>query len=105
MLYPLKEIESQYHLSWKRLLKVTWSDSPAISRDTYSYIRVLRALCSLSLSVSRDGASSLEAIHFHPLPQAETPSTRPRPHPGLEHLQGWGSTAALDSLCRCPTII
>ena len=30
----------------------------AMNRDTYSYIRLLRALSSLTLSVSRDGAST-----------------------------------------------
>ena len=29
-----------------------------MNRDTYSYIRLLRALSSLTLSVSRDGAST-----------------------------------------------
>ena len=29
-----------------------------MNRDTYSYIRVLRALSNLALSVSRDGAAA-----------------------------------------------
>ena len=39
-------------------MRVIWSNSPAMDRDTYSYIRLLRALSSLTLSVSRDGAST-----------------------------------------------
>ena len=37
-------------------LKCHLVQPPAMSRDTYSYIRLLRALSSLTLSVSRDGA-------------------------------------------------
>ena len=43
-------------LSWKGQLEVTESNFPAVNRDTYSYIRLLRAPSSLTLSVSRDGA-------------------------------------------------
>jgi len=39
-------------------LKAIWFNSPAMKRDTYSYIRVLRAPSSLTLSASRDGAST-----------------------------------------------
>jgi len=42
-------------LSWKESLKVIWSNSTAMNTDTYSYIRLLRALPSLTLGVSRDG--------------------------------------------------
>ena len=49
--------ESWNHLSWKGPLKAIWSNSPTMNRDTFSYIRLLRALLSLSLNVSRDGAS------------------------------------------------
>ena len=38
--------ESWNHLSWKGPLKATWSNSPAINRDTYSSIRVLR-ICGI----------------------------------------------------------
>jgi len=36
--------------------KVTWSNSPEMNRDTYSSISLLRALSSLILNVSMDGA-------------------------------------------------
>jgi len=35
--------ESQNCLSLKASLKTIWSNSPAINRDTHSYIRVLKA--------------------------------------------------------------
>jgi len=39
-------IESQNHLSWMGPVKVIWSTSPAMNRDTYSLIRLLRVLSS-----------------------------------------------------------
>jgi len=35
-------MESQSHLSWKRPLKAITSDPPAMNRDAYSLIRLLR---------------------------------------------------------------
>ena len=46
--------ESWNHLNWKGPLKVIQFNSPAVNRDTYSYIRVLRVPSSLTLSFSRD---------------------------------------------------
>ena len=37
-------------------IKAIWTNFAAVNRDTYSYIRLLRAPSSLTLSVSRDGA-------------------------------------------------
>lgn len=39
---------------------------PAVIKDTYSYFRALRALCCLTLNVSKDGSSttSFWAIYF-----------------------------------------
>ena len=51
-------IVEQNHLSWKGSLKVVQSSSPAMNKDTYSQIRVLRACSNLTLNVSRDGAST-----------------------------------------------
>ena len=51
-------MESYNCLSWKCHLKVILSNSPAMNRDTYSYVRLLRALSSLTSSISRDGAST-----------------------------------------------
>ena len=45
-------------MSWKGHLKVIQSNSPAMNRDTYSSERLLRALSSLTLNVSKDGAST-----------------------------------------------
>jgi len=42
----------------KKTLEDSWSNSPAMNRDTYSDIRVLRAPSSLTLSVSRNRAST-----------------------------------------------
>ena len=50
-------IESHNLLNWKGPLKITWSNSPEMNKDTHSSIRLLRASSSLTLSVSRDGAS------------------------------------------------
>ena len=52
-------IESQNHLSWKGPLKVTQSNHPAMTKDIYSQIWLLRATWSnLTLKVSRKGAGS-----------------------------------------------
>ena len=48
--------ESENHLNWKGSLETIWSSPPAMNRDTYSYIRLLRALPSLTLNVSRNEA-------------------------------------------------
>jgi len=45
-------------LSWKGPLKDIKSNFPAMNRDTYSSIRVLRALPSLALNVYKDRAST-----------------------------------------------
>jgi len=50
-----RDIESQNGLSWKGHLKSTWSNSPAMNRIMYSWVRLLRALSNLTLSVSRTG--------------------------------------------------
>ena len=54
----LKIIESKNHLNWKGLLKVIQSNTPAVSRNTYNLIRMLRAPVSLTLNVSKDKASA-----------------------------------------------
>jgi len=50
--------EPQNSLSWKGSLKTIYSYYPAMNRDTYSLIRVLRTPSSLALNVSRDRAST-----------------------------------------------
>jgi len=52
-----KHIESWNHLSWKAPLKDIWTNSPAMNRDTYSWIRVLRTPSSLTLNVSTSAIS------------------------------------------------
>ena len=39
-------------------LKITYSNSTAMNGDTYSYVRLLSSLSSLTLNVSRDGTST-----------------------------------------------
>lgn len=56
-LQNLRIIESQNHLGQKGLSEVIQSNCPAVNRDTYSYIRLLRSPSSLTLNVSRDGRS------------------------------------------------
>jgi len=51
-------IESQNSLSWKGSLKAVQSNTPPIIRDIFKYIRLLRALCKLTLNVSREGTST-----------------------------------------------
>jgi len=45
-------------------LKVIWSNSPAMHRDTYCLIEVLKMWFSLTLSVSRDGASTTSLVNL-----------------------------------------
>lgn len=47
--------ESQNSLGWKGPLKVIESNTPAKSRDTFLYIRLLRVLTNLTLNLSRHG--------------------------------------------------
>ena len=44
-------------MSWEEPLKANWSNSLAVNRDNDSYISLLTALSSLTLSISRDTAS------------------------------------------------
>jgi len=49
-------VESENSLGWKGPLKAIQSNHPAVSRDIYHSVRLLRAPSSLTLNVSRDGA-------------------------------------------------
>jgi len=49
--------ELQNPQSWKGPLEIIYFSSPAITRDMHSSIRLLRALSSLALKVSKDRIS------------------------------------------------
>jgi len=51
-------VQSYNILFWKTPLKDFLSNCPALNRDTYSWIRLLRALSSLTLNVTRNGAAT-----------------------------------------------
>jgi len=50
-------VESQNGSGWKGPLEATQSNPPAVRRDIFSWIRVLRAPSTLAWNVPRDGAS------------------------------------------------
>ena len=50
-------IESANSLCWKGTLKLIQPNPPAMSRDIFNHIKMLRAPSNLALSVSRAGAS------------------------------------------------
>lgn len=56
--YNHRIVESQNSLGCKRLLKVTQSKSPAKNRDIFNQMRMFQALHTLTMNVSRDGAST-----------------------------------------------
>ena len=58
------------HLDQKGPLKVIWSNCPAMNKDTYSYIRLLRVPSSLTLNVSRDRASTISLGNLFQCPAA-----------------------------------
>jgi len=45
-------------LRWKGALEVIQPNPPAVSRDIFHWVRLLRALSNLAWNVSRDGAST-----------------------------------------------
>ena len=58
ILYIHRIVESQDPWSWKGPLRVIQSKSPAINRDIHRQIRLSRALSSITVKVSRGGASA-----------------------------------------------
>jgi len=56
--------EINHRIAW--VGRVIWSNLPAMSRDIFSYNRLLRATSSLTLNLSTDGASTISLGNLFP---------------------------------------
>jgi len=67
-IHPCGPTESENALGWKGPLVAIQPNPPAVSRDIFTWIRLLRAPSSLAWNVLRDGASTTSLSNlFHPL--------------------------------------